>query len=199
MVCDLHKINRLLKPFVIQLPKIDQILNDITAQSPQMLTSIDLYKSYHSIRLSPKTNQLTAFCSPKTGQSFVWQVLPMGLSVSSGAFVYVINKLFQDKQKFPYLFYYIDDILISSSSFTEHLQNLNSTFATLRANSLMVNPSKTCAGYTELGVSGSYYQLKRCAYIGFQDKSDSENNTTKQQKGFRKAFGGYAIFQTPYT
>jgi len=104
IICDLRKINRLLKPLVIQLPKIDQILNDITAQSPQMLTSVDLYKGYHSIRLSPKTNQLTAFCSPKTGQSYVWQVLPMGLSVSNEAFVYVINKLFQDKQKFPYLF-----------------------------------------------------------------------------------------------
>jgi len=56
MVCDLRKINRLLKPFVIQLPKIDQILNDIAAQSLQMLTTIDLYKGYHSIRLSPKTN-----------------------------------------------------------------------------------------------------------------------------------------------
>jgi len=33
MVCDLRKINRLLKPFIIQLPKIDQILNDIAAQN----------------------------------------------------------------------------------------------------------------------------------------------------------------------
>jgi len=78
MVCNLRKINRLLKPFVIQLSKIDQILNDTAAQNPQMLTTIDLFKGYHSIRLPPKTNQLTAFCSLKTGHSFVWQVLPMG-------------------------------------------------------------------------------------------------------------------------
>jgi len=113
MVCDLRKINCLLKPFVIQLPRIDQILNDVASQSPQMLTTIDMYKGYHSVRLSPKTNQLTALCSPKTGQSYVWQVLPMGLSVSSGAFVFVINKLFEDKQKFSYLFYYVDDILVN--------------------------------------------------------------------------------------
>ena len=71
MVCDLRKINRLLKPFVIQLPKIDQILDDITAQSFQMLTSIDPYKGYYSICLSPKTNQLTVFCSLKIGQNIV--------------------------------------------------------------------------------------------------------------------------------
>jgi len=123
-----EKISRLLKPFVIQLPKIDDILNDVAAQNSKMLTTVDLFKGYHSIRLPPKTNQLTAFCSPKTGQSFVWKVLPMGLSVSSGAFVYVINKLFQDKQKFFYLFYYSDDILISSSSFAEHLKHLNAVF-----------------------------------------------------------------------
>jgi len=80
MVCDLRKINRLLKPFVIQLSKIDQILNDITAQNPQMLTTVVLYKGYHFVRLSPKTNQLTAFCCRKTGQSFVWQVLSISLS-----------------------------------------------------------------------------------------------------------------------
>jgi len=94
LVCDLRRINQLLKPFIIQLPKIDELLNEIASQRPQMLTSLDLYQGYYSIRLSSKTNNLTAFCSPKTGQSFCWRVLPMGLSMSAGAFIHVINRFF---------------------------------------------------------------------------------------------------------
>jgi len=82
LVCDLRRINQLLKPFVIQLSKIDELLNEIASQRPQMLTNLDLYKLYYSVRLSPKTSNLTAFCSPKMGQSFCWRVLPTGLCVS---------------------------------------------------------------------------------------------------------------------
>jgi len=98
-VCDLRRVNKLIKPYVIQMPKIDDILNEITLQNPHIISTFDLYKGYFSVRLDRKTNNLTAFCSPKTGQSYSWNVLPMGLSVSAGAFVKVVNYLFQDKQK----------------------------------------------------------------------------------------------------
>jgi len=65
MVCDLRKINRFLKPFVTQISKIDQILNDIAAQNP-----IDIYKNYNSNRLSPKTNQLTVFLQSENLSKF---------------------------------------------------------------------------------------------------------------------------------
>jgi len=43
----------------------------------------------------------------------------MGLSFSVGAFVQIINRLFQDKEKFPYLYFYVDDLMVTSSSLLE--------------------------------------------------------------------------------
>ena len=122
LVCDLRRVD------VIQMPKIDDILNEIALQDPHIISTFDLYKGYFLVRLDRKTNNLTAFCSPKTGQSYSWNVLLMGLSVSAGAFVKVVNYLFQDKQKFPYLWYYVDDICISSGNFAEHVTHLNAMF-----------------------------------------------------------------------
>ena len=65
LVCDLRRINQLLQPFIIQLPKIDELLNEIASQRPQMLTRCDLYKGYYSVRLSPKTS--------KPVHNFTWQ------------------------------------------------------------------------------------------------------------------------------
>jgi len=44
LVCDLRRINRLLQPFVIQLPKIEELPNEIALQKPQIMTSFDMYK-----------------------------------------------------------------------------------------------------------------------------------------------------------
>jgi len=40
----------------------------------------------------------------------------MGLSNSSGAFLAVMSKVFQDRQKFKYLFFYVDDLAIASGT-----------------------------------------------------------------------------------
>jgi len=81
----------------MQMPKIDKILNEIALQNPYIISIFDLYKGHFSVRLDRKKNNLTAFCSAKTGQSYSWNVLSMGLSVSAKAFVKFISHLFQDK------------------------------------------------------------------------------------------------------
>jgi len=154
LVCDIRQINTLLKFFVIQMPKIDDILNEIALQNPHIISTFDMYKGYYSIKIDRKTNNLTAFCSPKTGRSYSWNVLPMGLSVSAGAFVKVNNHLFQDKQKFPFLWYYVDDIAIASGHFSDHTTHLNTVFNVLRENRLTTNPTKAHIGYSELEFLG---------------------------------------------
>jgi len=119
----------------------------------------------------------------------------MGLSVSSGAFVYVINKLFQNKHKFSYIFYYIDDNLIGSGSFTKHLENLNNVFAILRTNSLMVNPSKTCAGFDEIKFLGHTVSLKAVRISEFKTKAIKKLTAPCMKKSLQRLFGLLQYFR----
>jgi len=67
----------------------------------------------------------------------------MGLSVSPAAFIYVMSRVFKNKSRFFFLFTYVDDLLIVSPTISEHLQHLRIVFNTLRANNLVINPTKT--------------------------------------------------------
>ena len=154
MVQDLRKLNSLLRPLIIALPKIDDLLREISLLKPKFLTSTDFFKGYYNIRCSPKTSHLTAFTNPRTGISYKWEVIPMGLSLSAGAFLYVMSQVFQNRERFNFLFYYVDDLAVASRDFPQHLSHLRTVFSTIRANNLTINPTKTTAAYPELEFLG---------------------------------------------
>ena len=195
LVCDLRKINQLLRPFVVQMPKIDEILNDITSQEPRFMTSVDLYKGYHSVRLDPTTSHLTAFCSPKTGQSYQWSSLPMGLSVSAGAFVRVLNSIFQDRSKFFMLWTYVDDLLVSSRTFQDHLTHLDIVLSTLRENNLMANPTKTSVGFDELEFLGHTISAKGIKIAESKTRAVRKMNPPTNKKSLLRILGLMQYFR----
>ena len=154
LVVDLRRINQLLKPLIIALPRIDDLLQELTSLKPRYISTTDFFKGYYSVEIRSKTNHLTAFTNPKTGISYKWAVLPMGLSISAAAFLGVMSKVFKDREKFNFLFYYVDDIAVASSTIKEHLEHLELVFSTIRKNNLMINPTKTCIAYPELEFLG---------------------------------------------
>jgi len=120
MVVNLRRINAILKPLIVALPKIDELLADIVKNSPKYTLSVDMFKGYWTINLHPKTRHYTPFTDPKTNISYQYSVLPMGLNISSAAFVLAMERVFQDKQYYHF-FIIISTILLSHP---EHFQNI---------------------------------------------------------------------------
>jgi len=154
MIVDLRRVNTLLKPFIVLLPKIETLLSEITALKVKWLSCIDIFKGFWNVKLSQKTNSVTSFINPLTGISYKWNCLPMGLSVSPAAFIYVMSRVFKDKSRFFFLFTYVDDLLIVSPTISEHLQHLRIVFNTLRANNLVINPTKTSIAHSKMDFLG---------------------------------------------
>jgi len=100
MIVDLRRVNTLLKPFIVLLPKIETLLSEIAALKVKWLRSIDIFQGFWNVKLSKKTNSITSFINPLTGVSYKWNCLPMGLSVSPAAFIYVMSRVFKDKSRF---------------------------------------------------------------------------------------------------
>ena len=99
----------------------------------------------------------------------------MGLSNSSGAFLAVMSKVFQDKQKFKYLFAYVDDISIASGTFSEHLHHLDTVFSTIRQNSLRLNPTKTILAQPEIKSYNRVFNDRLGRTGGWPDKPYGQN------------------------
>ena len=49
MVVDLRRINAILKPVIVALSKIDELLADLVRNRPKCISSVDMFKEYWSI------------------------------------------------------------------------------------------------------------------------------------------------------
>jgi len=94
MVVDLQRINDILKPLIVALPKIDELLADFVKNSPKYISSVDMFKGYWTIKLHFKTRHYTSFTNPKTRISYQYSVLPIRLNVSAAAFVLAMGRVF---------------------------------------------------------------------------------------------------------
>jgi len=64
LVIDLRGINSLIRPKSVQLPKVDDLLQDITSRSPVFLTTIDISSPFWQIRVDRKSRKYTSFTGP---------------------------------------------------------------------------------------------------------------------------------------
>jgi hypothetical protein len=88
----------------------------------QFLTSIDIYKAYWQIPIREEDRKYTGFSFG--GQTFVFLVLPFGLATAVSSFTRGMQIILGDDiLKFTVI--YIDDCLITSRDFEEHLSHID--------------------------------------------------------------------------
>jgi len=64
LVIDLRGSNSLIRPKSVQLPKIDDLLQDITSKKPVFLTTIDISSAFWQIRVDKESRKYTSFTGP---------------------------------------------------------------------------------------------------------------------------------------
>ena len=153
-VVDLRKINDVLKPLTVMLPRIDDVLQEIASQKPTIYSSLDLFKGFWAIPLEKSSRKYTNFYSPKSGIPYLYCTLPIGLNSSPAHFQMMTTKIFYNKEYWHFLHLYVDDILIAFTTFENHLQHLKQTLQTLRLNNLMINPTKAYIGHSSITYLG---------------------------------------------
>ncbi|KAJ3662473.1 hypothetical protein Zmor_006821 [Zophobas morio] len=105
-------------------------------QSIRFMSTIDLRASYWQIPLCPESTQYTAFLF--NGQSYTCQVLPFGLKTAVGSFSRAMDIILGPEVR-QFTVNYIDDLLIVSDSFDQHLLHLDMVLTRLRDAKLTIN------------------------------------------------------------
>ncbi|KAL0147619.1 hypothetical protein M9458_057083, partial [Cirrhinus mrigala] len=134
---DYRGLNNITVKNTYPLPLISSALERL--QGASVFTKLDLRNAYHLVRIRRGDEWKTAFNTPRG--HFEYLVMPFGLSNSPGVFQALVNDVLRDMVD-QFIYVYLDDILIFSSSLQEHVQHVRRVLQRLLENGLFVKAEK---------------------------------------------------------
>ena len=114
---DLRGVNKLISVTPYQMPRIDDILDQLS--NAKYISVLDLKDAYNAIELTERSKDITSFHVPSIGK-FKYNRLPFGLASAGFAFQELIE-LALNTSRSPWVCSYLDDIIVFSDTFEEHL------------------------------------------------------------------------------
>lgn len=132
---DSRKVNKVTRKSKYALPRIDSILSRLG--KAKFISSIDLQDAFWQIPLDEESKPKTAFNVPGRGM-WHFTVVPFGLTTAAQAMQRLMDSLFNDRGEFIY----IDDIIVVSETFEEHINALNRVYSKLKSANLTINIEK---------------------------------------------------------
>ena len=134
---DFRKVNKVTCKDAFPLPLMDDALQAFNGA--MFLSTLDMSKAYHQVRMCEKDKEKTAFCTYDGLYQF--KVMPYGLTNAPGTFQRLMNKILKDFAWNKCLIY-LDDVFIYTMTFLEHLEALEGILKKIEAAKLKLQPSK---------------------------------------------------------
>lgn len=105
------------------------------------LSTIDIKDAFYNILIRPEDRKYTAFSIPGRG-SFCYRKMAMGLTGSVSTWCELADRVIGNDLE-PYCYVFIDDIIIATDDFDEHIRILETVLKRLNEAGLTANPEKS--------------------------------------------------------
>ena len=183
---DFRRLNSITVSRAQNLPIIQEVVKDIG--NAKVFTTLDLKSGYWQIKLTDRAKPYTAFSIPGGGL-YQWRVMSFGLKNAPGCFNDFVTQEVLSGYTDRFIKSYLDDFVVYSDTWDQHIFHLNLIFERLRIYELSCSVSKCFFGYTNL------------EFLGFEVKSGGneakpehvrailEAPIPTSRKGLRKFFG----------
>ena len=145
---DYRRLNNISQADAYPMPRIDELID--RAGQARFITTIDLTKGYWQVPLTERAKIKSAFVTPFGLYQF--RVMPFGLQGAPATFPRLVDRVIQGLDDFTAA--YLDDIIVYSKTWTEHLQHIQQVMERLQKAGLKVKRKKCQFG------------MSRCVYLG---------------------------------
>ena len=191
-VVDYRRLNLITIKDSSPLPNMEETLRKL-GHGYTYFSKLDLKSGFYQIPIHQNDKLKTAFVTPFGLYQF--NVLPMGLKNSPPTFQKVMTDTLSSCRQFCLV--YLDDIIVFSCTFNEHLHHLELVFSALYAKRLVLNPSKCEVAVKQIDYLG--HTVSRDCITPMKDKISAildieEPRSLAQANRFVGALGWYRKF-----
>lgn len=148
---DYRLLNKICYPKHQVLPHLESVFDAIGAAQPTILSTLDLRSGFWQVPMDKETRHKAAFITQNG--IFEWTRMPFGLMNAPTSFQTVMMNVLRGLT-WKFALVYVDDILIFSRNFQEHLSHLDQVLSRLRKANLKLKPSKCSFAVREVKYLG---------------------------------------------
>lgn len=146
---DFRRLNAVTRKDSYPLPRIDDTLDALNGT--QFFSTMDLLSGYWQVSMHADSREHTAFIT--YGGLYEFLVTPFGLANAPSTYQRLMECVLRNLT-YKICLIYLDDILVYSRTFVEHLDHLRQVFDRLRHANLKLKPSKCNFACTKVNYLG---------------------------------------------
>ena len=186
---DYRRVNAVTVPDSFPLPRIEDCIDQIG--SAAFVSKLDLLKGYWQVPLTPRASDISAFVTPDNFMQYT--VMPFGMCNAPATFQRLVNIVFADV---PNCTAYLDDIVIHSLTWSDHLSTLETVFQRLEEASLTLNLAKCEFGKAVVTYLGKQVGRGEVRPIAGKIEAIDSFPTPKTRRQLRSFLGMVGYYRT---
>ncbi|XP_042559700.1 uncharacterized protein LOC116219171 [Clupea harengus] len=179
---DYRKLNSVTKPDCFPLPRVDDCVDRVGAA--RYVSKFNLLKGYWQVPLTPCARELSAFVTPDNFLQY--KVMPFGVRNAPATFQCLINHVLSGLTGCDA---YLDDVVVFSSTWPEHLVQIRELFNRLAKANLTVNLAKCEFGKATVTYLGKVVGRGQVHPVGAKVEAICNFPAPSNRRGLRRFLG----------
>lgn len=182
---DFRDLNKIVIPQAQPFPLIEDLM--IKTRNCSFFSTLDINSSFWSIPLRVEDRKKTGFVTQEG--HFQWTCLPFGLKTSPAIFQRILSNILRKYKLTDFAVNYIDDILVFSRSFIDHIQHLSKLLEAIKTEGFRIKFTKCTFASDSVKYLGHIIQNNSVKPVKDNLVSIKEFPVPKTQKNIRQFLG----------